>query len=66
MRVTYKVVKADDKQKEFLKKYKACACTYCDYAEGIFCTFRGKKCPAGKDEYLQKIYKFKIQKKDEV
>lgn len=56
MRVRYKIIKADAKQKEFMEKHKACSCMYCDYAEGIFCTFRGKKCPAGEGEYLEKIY----------
>ena len=56
MRVRYKVLKADKEQLDFMKKYKVCACTYCDYAEGIFCTFRGKRCPAGKGEYLKKYY----------
>lgn len=52
----YKVVKVDEGQKDFMKKCKASSCMYCDYAEGFFCTFRGRKCPAGKDEYLKKIY----------
>ena len=51
--VKYKIIKADAKQKEFMKKYKASACTYCDYANIFFCTF-GKNCPAGKEEYLKK------------
>lgn len=56
MKVRYKIVKADEEQKDFMKKYKCCVCTYCDYAEGVFCTFRGRKCPASKEEYLKKIY----------
>ena len=57
----YKIVKVDAKQKAFMAKYKVSACTYCDYTEGFLnlCTFKGKKCPAGKEEYLQKIYNFK-------
>lgn len=59
MKLRYKIVKADEAQKDFMKKYKCCVCTYCDYAEGVFCTFRGRKCPAGKEEYLKKIYSSK-------
>lgn len=54
MKVKYKIVKADKEQLDFMKRYKVCACTWCDYAEGFFCTFRSKKCPAGKEEYLKK------------
>lgn len=50
----YKVVKIDEEQKDFMNKCRACSCMYCDYSEGFFCTFRGKKCPAGKEEYLKK------------
>lgn len=59
MRVRYKIIKVDAEQKKFMKKCRACSCLYCDYSEGIFCTFRGKKCPAGKEEYLKKIYEFR-------
>ena len=52
----YKIVKIDAKQRDFIEKYKVSACTYCDYSEGYFCTFRGRRCPAGKEEYLTKIY----------
>lgn len=52
----YKIVKVDEDQKDFMKKCKASSCMYCDYDEDICCTFRGRKCPAGKDEYLKKIY----------
>lgn len=57
MKVRYKIVKVDESQKEFMAKYKASACTYCDYVEAFYCTF-SKKCPAGEDEYLEKINKY--------
>lgn len=57
--MAYKIIKADAEQLDFMDKIKACACMYCDYSEAFFCTFRGKKCPAGKEEYLKKINKHK-------
>ena len=55
----YKIVNLDAKQKELMIKNRVSACTYCDYADGEFClfVFSGKRCPAGKEEYLKKIYK---------
>lgn len=57
MKVKYKIIKTDRKQKYFMDKYKVCACTYCDYAEGFNCTFRGKKCPASETEFIKKVYR---------
>lgn len=58
MKVRYKIVKVDESQKEFMAKYKVSACTYCSYSISfIYCNFKGQ-CPAGKDEYLEKINKY--------
>lgn len=55
--MAYKIKKIDDEQRKFLKQVSACACTYCSYVEGsFFCKFNGN-CPAGEDEYLEKINK---------